>query len=166
MANAAKDKAAQQLEDKLNSMDSEKSLNETVSKNYLGENEAEDAENTTRIKTYRTYVAAQDVLNVFPKAVALKQGLDEENTETGKLAARTGALDGSVSAVNMGTQVSVKNIMAMAKYVEIMLLDMKRRTSEDLASIESVKQTQPSDDITSFNLDNYIYEPETTSEGK
>ena len=166
LANAAKDKAAQQLEDKLNSMDSEKSLNETVSKNYLGENEAEDAENTTRIKTYRTYVAAQDVLNVFPKAVALKQGLDEENTETGKLAARTGALDGSVSAVNMGTQVSVKNIMAMAKYVEIMLLDMKRRTSEDLASIESVKQTQPSDDITSFNLDNYIYEPETTSEGK
>lgn len=166
LANAAKDKAAQQLEDKLNSMDSEKSLNETVSKNYLDENEAEDAENTTRIKTYRTYVAAQDVLNVFPKAVALKQGLDEENTETEKLAARTGALDGSVSAVNMGTQVSIKNIMAMAKYVEIMLLDMKRRTSEDLASIESVKQTQPSDDITSFNLDNYIYEPETTSEGK
>ena len=166
LANAAKDKAAQQLEDKLNSMDSEKSLNETVSKNYLGENEAEDAENTTRIKTYRTYVAAQDVLTVFPTAVALQQGLEVENTETGKLAARAGALDGSVSAVNMGTQVSVKNIMAMAKYVEIMLLDMKRRTSEDLASIESVKQTQPSDDITSFNLDNYIYEPETTSEGK
>ncbi len=157
MVNAAKDKAKQQLLDKLGSMDNGKALNETVSKNYIPEGGVENMENINKIKSYRTYVAAQDMLDVFARAAVIKQGLDDENTESENIANRTGTLDGSTAAINMNTQVVIKNIEALSKYIEVMLLDMKMRTSRNLSEIESTLQQDAPDDITSFNLDNYIY---------
>ena len=166
LANEAKEKASKQLSDKLNSLDTEGTLLETSEKNFLKEGDTENSENITRIKTYRTYMAAQDTLDVIAQGVIIKQGLDAENTETEKLANRTGALDGSISAINMNTQVVIKNIEALAKYIKVMLLDLKMKTSQDLAELGVYKQIEEPKDITSFNLDNYIYEVGTAGDSK
>ena len=166
LANEAKEKAAKQLSDKLNSLDNKGALSETTEKNFLGKDDIENSENITKIKTYRTYMAAQDTLDVIAQGVIIKQGLDAENTETEKLANRTAALDGSTSSINMNTQVVIKNIEALAKYIKVMLLDLKMKTSQDLAELGVYKQIEEQKDITSFNLDNYIYEVGTAGDSK
>lgn len=158
-AQSAKDKAKQALLRKLAETDNKSALSETVDKNYLAEGEVENSANTARVKTYRKYVAVQDMLDVFAKTALTKQSLDEKNTEAEQISERTGALDGSSASVAMATQVEIKNILGMARYIETMLLDLKMRTSEDLSDISSVKQSEQPSDIASFNLDNYIYEP-------
>lgn len=164
LAEEAKEKAAKQLTDKLNSLDNGGALTETSEKNFLQTSDIENSENITKIKTYRTYIAAQDTLDVMSQGVIIKQGLDAENTETEKLANRTAALDGSTSSINMNTQVVIKNIEALAKYIKVMLLDLKMKTSQDLAELSVYKKIEDQSDITNLNLDNYIYELGTAGE--
>lgn len=162
-ATAAKNKVEKELTDKVLGFDSGGALNETVSKNYIGKDDIEDNSSITQVQSYRRYIAVQDVVDVGAKVVPIKQKLDDSNVETKKYANRVGAMEGSISAINMDTQVKVQNVKALAQYLEVMLLDLKMRSSGDLASIEENKIREPGADITSFNLDEYIYEPTSAS---
>lgn len=164
-AEAAKEKVAKELKDKLLGSDSAGALNETVEKNYIPKNSPEDAASISKTKTYRSYVAAQDLLTVASQVALEKQKLDENTTETKKIADRVGATDGYIAAINMDTQVKVQNIVALGGYIEMMIRDLKMRTSEELGGAQDSKQQGGSGDITTFSLDDYIYEPEGSSGG-
>ncbi len=162
-AEKQKAKVTEELENKLMSFDSEGSLEETTSKNFISEDDVESAQAIIRQKAYRNYVSGHDTLNAFSRAVLTQTELNDDNIETGKIADRAGAVDGSVAAINMETQVKVQNVKAVAKLVEMMILDLKTRTSSEMAETEIYSITKD-DDIASFNFDKYISKADAEKE--
>ena len=159
---AQKDKVAAALQQKIDSFDSQGSLEETTEKNFLSENEAETSTSILEQKAYRTYVAGQDTLDTFAQAVIVQSGLNDDKILTQKIADRAGAVDGSVAAINIDAQVKSQNAQALGKLIEMMIADLKLKTSSELASSEYYT-IQNDDDIATFTLDKYKMEDKSSS---
>lgn len=159
---AQKDKVAAALQQKIDSFDSQGSLEETTEKNFLSENEAETSTSILEQKAYRTYVAGQDTLDTFAQAVIVQSGLNDDNILTQKIADRAGAVDGSVAAINIDAQVKSQNAQALGKLIEMMIADLKLKTSSELASSEYYT-IRNDDNIGSFTLDKYKMEDKSSS---
>lgn len=159
---AQKDKVAAALQQKIDSFDSQGSLEETTEKNFLSENEAETSTSILEQKAYRTYVAGQDTLDTFAQAVIVQSGLNDDKILTQKIADRAGAVDGSVAAINIDAQVKSQNAQALGKLIEMMIADLKLKTSSELASSEYYT-IRNDDNIGSFTLDKYKMEDKSSS---
>ena len=159
---AQKDKVAAALQQKIDSFDSQGSLEETTEKNILSENDPETSQSIVEQKAYRTYVAGQDTLDTFAQAVIVQSGLNDDNILTQKIADRAGAVDGSIAAINIDAQVKSQNAQAIGKLIEIMIADLKLQTSSELASSEYYT-IQNDDDIATFTLDKYKMEDKSSS---
>ena len=159
---AQKDKVAAALQQKIDSFDSQGSLEETTEKNFLSENEAETSTGILEQKAYRTYVAGQDTLDTFAQAVIVQSGLNDDKILTQKIADRAGAVDGSVAAINIDAQVKSQNAQALGKLIEMMIADLKLKTSSELASSEYYT-IRNDDNIGSFTLDKYKMEDKSSS---
>lgn len=161
---AAKQKAKfeDELAEKLMTHDSQGSLEETTEKNFLTEGNVENSEAIIKQKAYRNYVAGQDTLNAFAVAVTTQAELNDDNILTEKIADRTGAVDGSVAAINMDTQVKVQNIKALGKVIEMMIQDLKMETSTEMAQSE-INSITKDDNIANFSFDKYVSEADKTS---
>ena len=159
---AQKDKVAAALQQKIDSFDSQGSLEETTEKNFLSENEAETSTSILEQKAYRTYVAGQDTLDTFAQAVIVQSGLNDDNILTQKIADRAGAVDGSVAAINIDAQVKSQNAQALGKLIDMMIADLKLKTSSELASSEYYT-IRNDDNIGSFTLDKYKMEDKSSS---
>ena len=161
---AAKQKAKfeDELTEKLMTHDSQGSLEETTEKNFLTEGNVENSEAIIKQKAYRNYVAGQDTLNAFAVAVTTQAELNDDNILTEKIADRTGAVDGSVAAINMDTQVKVQNIKALGKVIEMMIQDLKMETSTEMAQSE-INSITKDDNIANFSFDKYVSEADKTS---
>ena len=159
---AQKDKVAAALQQKIDSFDSQGSLEETTEKNFLSENDPETSQSIVEQKAYRTYVAGQDTLDTFAQAVIVQSGLNDDNILTQKIADRAGAVDGSIAAINIDAQVKSQNAQAIGKLIEIMIADLKLQTSSELASSEYYT-IQNDDDIATFTLDKYKMEDKSSS---
>lgn len=161
---AAKQKAKfeDELAEKLMTHDSQGSLEETTEKNFLTEGNVENSEAIIKQKAYRNYVAGQDTLNAFAVAVTTQAELNDDNIFTEKIADRTGAVDGSVAAINMDTQVKVQNIKALGKVIEMMIQDLKMETSTEMAQSE-INSITKDDNIANFSFDKYVSEADKTS---
>ena len=159
---AQKDKVAAALQKKIDSFDSKGNLEETTEKNFLSENDPETSQSIVEQKAYRTYVAGQDTLDTFAQAVITQTELNDDNILTQKIADRAGAVDGSVAAINIDTQVKSQNAQAIGKLIEIMIADLKLQTSNELASSEYYT-IQADDDIAAFTLDKYKMEDKSST---
>ena len=81
---------------------------------------------------------------------------------TQKIADRAGAVDGSVAAINIDAQVKSQNAQALGKLIEMMIADLKLKTSSELASSEYYT-IRNDDNIGSFTLDKYKMEDKSSS---
>ena len=151
-----------ELADKLMTHDSKGSLEETTGKNFLTEGNVETSEAIIKQKAYRNYVAGQDTLDAFAIAVTTQAELNDDNILTEKIANRTGAVDGSVAAINMDTQVKIQNIKALGKVIELMIQDLKLETSTEMAQSE-INSITKDDNIANFSFDKYISKADKAS---
>lgn len=152
---AQKDKVAAALQQKIASFDSKGSLEETTEKNFLSEDEPETSQSIVEQKAYRNYVAGQDTLDTFAQAVIIQTELNDDTIMTQQIADRAGAVDGSVAAINIDGQVKSQNAQAIGKLIELMIADLKLKTSSELSSSE-LYTIQSDNDIASFSLDKYV----------
>ena len=168
---AAADKQAQEwtqkVTDKLlsdvKSFNPEEELKQNTEKNFVADGSPVDQENITLRRANRTNTAANTAVDSFVQAAVIKRDLNDAKILTQKLANRTDTTDGSIGANATDTQATIMIIKELAKLIKLKTMDMKLKTSAELAKFEKIDSAVDTD-IATFTLDKYICS-ETTDGG-
>lgn len=168
---AAADKQAQEwtqkVTDKLlsdvKSFNPEEELKQNTEKNFVADGSPVDQESITSRRANRTNTAANTAVDTFVQAAVIKRDLNDAKILTQKLANRTDTTDGSIGANATDTQTTIMIIKELAKLIKLKTMDLKLKTSAEMAKFEKIDSAVDSD-IATFTLDKYICS-ETTDGG-
>lgn len=168
---AAADKQAQEwtqkVTDKLlsdvKSFNPEEELKQNTEKNFVADGSPVDQESITSRRANRTNTAANTAVDTFVQAAVIKRDLNDAKILTQKLANRTDTTDGSIGANATDTQTTIMIIKELAKLIKLKTMDLKLKTSAEMAKFEKIDSAVDSDIVT-FTLDKYICS-ETTDGG-
>lgn len=168
---AAADKQAQEwtqkVTDKLlsdvKSFNPEEELKQNTEKNFVADGSPVDQESITSRRANRTNAAANTAVDTFVQAAVIKRDLNDAKILTQKLANRTDTTDGSIGANATDTQTTIMIIKELAKLIKLKTMDLKLKTSAEMAKFEKIDSAVDSD-IATFTLDKYICS-ETTDGG-
>ena len=168
---AAADKQAQEwtqkVTDKLlsdvKSFNPEEELKQNTEKNFVADGSPVDQESITSRRANRTNTAANTAVDTFIQAAVIKRDLNDAKILTQKLANRTDTTDGSIGANATDTQTTIMIIKELAKLIKLKTMDLKLKTSAEMAKFEKIDSAVDSD-IATFTLDKYICS-ETTDGG-
>ena len=168
---AAADKQAQEwtqkVTDKLlsdvKSFNPEEELKQNTEKNFVADGSPVDQESITSRRANRTNTAANTAVDTFVQAAVIKRDLNDAKILTQKLANRTDTTDGSIGANATDTQTTIMIIKELAKLIKLKTMDLKLKTSAEMAKFEKIDSAVDSD-MATFTLDKYICS-ETTDGG-
>ena len=163
-AQEQKEKVLSAINEKLKSMTTEDDLKATTKNNFLAAGEPENSGNIFGKKTYRKQQAGNDAITTSATAAKIKKELPEMVNYTEKVVTRTKTADGTISSNTTDTQVTVEQVKALAKFIELTIYDLKLKTSSSIASYQEVSST-PDSNITTFSLDKYICTSDNKGEG-
>ncbi len=152
------------VQNKLSGMfggDSGAVLNETLKNNFYDKNEEATAEGNARLDKFRQNTAFNDNAAVYAKAVDTMRVGDDNLEYTQKLASNAAVIETTPAGIMLDISLRVENMKILLQYAELLINEVKMNTANDLLGM-SKKLRSYNKDVTEFNLDDYVYKPESS----
>lgn len=130
--------------------------NQVIKENFLLPEEAETAENVSRVLKHRQEVLAKDTAHAFYTAAKLKLSLDADLERIKLKKDNMASVDYKLTSVNLLTEQKIEDIKILYNYTNLMLADMRLKTSRNMFNQEYRLQNYDKDPA-ALNLDNYIF---------
>lgn len=125
---------------------------------FIPEDKPETSSAVKQVRDFRASEAATVNKNVFARALEIKSELDAHNEIVESIAETTRAQEGSNSSVAIGENLEIEEMQAVLNNIELILLDLKQASINDLAKIPEYKRKNiGNSELQVLNFCDYIY---------
>lgn len=138
-------------------VDAEEALESTQNKFFILPEDKETPELMEKVRMNRLIERRESAIRAYENASRAKIELTDENFQAEDAAWNSAGFDTTASTIGADTAVKFKRIAAYRKYAHLLIAEIKMRTANELALLNYYKIDEMKDDITKFNLDDYVF---------
>lgn len=138
-------------------VDADEALESTQNKFFILPEDKETPELMEKIRINRLIERRESAIRAYENASKTKIELTDENFQAEDAAWNSAGFDTTASTIGADTAVKFKRIAAYRKYAHLLVAEIKMRTANELALLNYYKIDELKDDITKFNLDDYVF---------
>ncbi len=132
-------------------------LETTQNKFFILPEDEETPELMEKIRINRLIERRESAIRAYENAAKSRIELTDENFQAEDAAWNSAGFDTTAATIGADTAVKFKRIAAYRKYAHLLIAEIKMLTAKELSLLNYYKIDELKDDITKFNLDDYVF---------